>query len=66
MGQSNLTMAHQILDTVEKPETPLHEKRGLLDSISRIQHCLTPEERWRYEQMSSVVRSQLSPIFPRA
>ena len=59
MEQSSLTWAQQILATAEKPETPLHEQRGLLENISRMQHGLTPDEVGRYVQMSSAVRARL-------
>jgi hypothetical protein len=60
MNQSSLTRAQQILATAERPETPLHEQRGLLENISRMQHSLTPDELWRYVQMSSAVRARLA------
>ena len=60
MEKSSLTSAQQILATAEKPETPLHEQRGLLENISRMQHDLTPDELWPYMQMSSAVRARLA------
>jgi hypothetical protein len=60
MEMSMLTWAQQILATAEKPETPLHEQRGLLENISRMQHSLTPDELWRYVQMSRAVRARLA------
>ena len=60
MEQSSLTWAQQILATAGRPETPLHEQRGLLENISRMQHGLTPDELWRYVQMSRAVRARLA------
>jgi hypothetical protein len=60
MENSNLTWAQQILLTAEKAETPLHEQCGLLENISRMQHGLTPDELWRYVQMSRAVRARLT------
>jgi hypothetical protein len=60
MEKSTLTWAQQILATAEKAETPLHEQRGLLENISRMQHGLTPDELWRYVQMSRAVRARLT------
>jgi type III secretion system FlhB-like substrate exporter len=58
--KSRLTWAQQILATAEKVEAPLHEQRGLLENISRMQHGLTPDELWRYVQMSRAVRARLT------
>ena len=60
MNQSSLTRAQQILATAEMPETPLYKQRGLLENISRMQHSLTPDELWRYVQMSRAVRARLA------
>ncbi len=60
MENSTLTWAQQTLLTAEKAETPLHEQRGLLENISRMQHGLTPDELWRYVQMSRAVRARLT------
>ena len=60
MDKTMLTWAQQILATAERAETPLHEQRGLLENISRMQHGLTPDELCRYVQMSSAVRARMS------
>jgi hypothetical protein len=60
MEQSSLSWAQQILARAGRPETPLHEQRGLLENISRMQHGLTPDELRRYVQMSSAVRTRLA------
>jgi len=60
MDKTMLTWAQQILATAERAETPLHEQRGLLENISRMQHGLTPDEVWRYVQMSRAVRARLT------
>jgi hypothetical protein len=60
MEKSSLTWAQQILARAGRPETPLHEQRGLLENISRMQHDITPDELWRYMQMSRAVRARLA------
>ncbi len=49
-----------LLNLADKPETPLYEKRGILDIVSRMEPYLSPEQFQRYQQVSQTVRSELS------
>ena len=44
MERTTSDLVQQILARAGRPETPLHEKCGLLENISRMQHGLTPDE----------------------